>query len=388
MSAFAVGGALLGGVLVAVLIGYLIVRYPSLHSHFTSDAPGSGPQKFHVAPTPRIGGVPILLGLLAAALIVRAVAPAVSGAVTVLLACGFVAFAGGLAEDLTKRVSVRWRLLLTFVSAALGSVLLDARITQLDLLGFDWALHFALISFAFTIFAIGGFANAVNIVDGFNGLAGVISLIYLAAIAYIASLVGDHHLVLSSVSIAGAIIGFLLLNYPRGLIFLGDGGAYLVGFLIAELTVVLIHRNSEVSPWFALTMLSYPIVETMFSIYRKKVLRKQSPGEPDGLHFHMLVYKRLARRYARDWEQRASYWANAKTSPFLWLLALAGALPAVVFWNDTYLLQVAMAGFVGLYLWLYWRIVRFRTPRILTVWGSNVDEKSRLYDADRETAGV
>jgi UDP-N-acetylmuramyl pentapeptide phosphotransferase/UDP-N-acetylglucosamine-1-phosphate transferase len=294
------------------------------------------------------------------------------------LLCGTFAFAGGMAEDFTKRVGVRFRLLLTFISATLGFFLLDARIDGLAVPGLDWALQFTLISFVFTVFAVGGFAQAMNIVDGFNGLAGVVSLVFLGAIAYVARQVGDQELMWSSLVLGASILGFLLFNYPKGLIFLGDGGAYLIGFLIAEFVVLLVHRNTEVSPWFALALLIYPIVETIFSIYRKRVLRKQSPGQPDGLHLHMLIHKRWIRRYRAAGSRPSDFWANALTAPFLWILALLGAVPAVLFWGQTAILQAAVVIFTAIYVWLYWWIVRFRTPRLLIIrrWPSRVVRRS------------
>ena len=324
--------ALTGGVFVAALAGYLILRYPAVHARFSHDLPGVGPQKFHHQSTPRIGGIAIFFGFVAAILMMRGVeaaSPAVELA-SMASVCALFAFAGGLAEDFTKRVEVRLRLLLTFASATLGFFLLDARITELQLPGFDWALQFTFFSIAFTLFAVGGFAQAMNIVDGFNGLAGVLALMFLGAIAYVARAVGDEPIMWSALLLGAAIVGFLVLNFPRGLLFLGDGGAYLIGFLIAEFVLMLVHRNTEVSPWFALTLLSYPIVETMFSIYRKRVLRGQSPGEPDGLHLHMLIHKRLVRRHGANVAAQDRVWGNALTSPFLWVLALFGVVPAAL----------------------------------------------------------
>ena len=356
--------ALLGGVFVALCVGYLIVRYPSMHFGISHDMPDVGPQKFHLKPTPRIGGIPVLCGLTAAVVLVPTNSPIVELMLPLLL-CGLLAFVGGLAEDFTKRIRVRLRLLLTFVSAALGYFLLDARITELGLPGFDWALQFTFFSLAFTMFAVGGFAQAMNIIDGFNGLAGVIALIFLGAIAYVATRVGDEPVMWSALLLGGAILGFLVLNYPKGLVFLGDGGAYLIGFLIAELAVLFVHRNTEVSPWFALALLSYPVVEVIFSMYRKKILRGQSAGEPDGLHLHMLIHKRLVRRFSGRVQASPDVWANPLTSPFLWLLASLPVLPTLVLWNDTAMLQGVVVTFVALYLVLYWQIVRFRSPRLL-----------------------
>ncbi len=373
--------AVIGGVLVAAVIGYLIIWYPNATGRTSSyDLPQSGPQKFHTHPTPRIGGIPVLIGLIGAALLLRDELPSVFELIGICLVCAIFAFAGGLVEDFTKQVQVRLRLLLTFASATLGFVFLDARITQLDVPGFDWALQFTAISFAFTLFAVGGFAHAVNIVDGFNGLAGVVSLIFLAAIAYVAHNVGDTPLVWSCLLLAAAIAGFLFYNFPRGLIFLGDGGAYLIGFLIAEFAVLLVQRNSEVSPWFALTLFSYPVVEVVFSIYRKRILRGQSPGEPDGLHLHMLIHKRLVRRFPLDGNAKARIAANSLTSPYLWILALLGAVPAALLWQHSGLLQVSAFIFVCLYIALYRRIARFHTPRALVLRRRRI---GRRHEAER-----
>jgi UDP-N-acetylmuramyl pentapeptide phosphotransferase/UDP-N-acetylglucosamine-1-phosphate transferase len=354
--------ALLGGLALAAATAYLIVRFPALHAQYSADLPRIGPQKFHFRPTPRIGGIAVLGGAIAATWGLREQQPAVLELMGPALLCAVFAFGGGLAEDFTKRFPARLRLFLTFVSAAAGFFLLDARISGLQLPWIDWALGFALVSFAFTLFAVGGFAHAMNIVDGFNGLAGVVSLIYLGAIAGIAGKVGDPALMWASLALGAAVLGFLLFNYPKGLIFLGDGGAYLLGFLIAELVVLLVQRNSEVSPWFALALLAYPVVETLFSIYRKRVLCGHSPGDPDGLHLHMLVYKRLVRR---NRGMPAGVWTNALTAPVLWTLSLLAAVPAVLFWDHPGLLQCTVLAFASIYIWLYWKIVRFRAPSYL-----------------------
>ena len=93
----------------------------------------------------------------------------------------------------------------------------------------------------------------------------------------------------------GALLGFLVFNYPSGRIFMGDGGAYLLGFWLGELSVLLVVRNPDVSPWFPIVLLAYPVVETLFSIYRRKFLQGRSAGRPDAMHLHQLIYRRLAR---------------------------------------------------------------------------------------------
>jgi UDP-N-acetylmuramyl pentapeptide phosphotransferase/UDP-N-acetylglucosamine-1-phosphate transferase len=326
------------------------------------DPAGAGPQKFHAGPVPRVGGVPILAGLGASIL---AFAPAGDRAWLLALVCAALpAFFAGLGEDLTKRISPAKRLLASFVAAALGFVLLDARVTDLDLPGSELLLQLALLSFLLTLLAVGGFSHALNIVDGFNGLSGGVALLMLGALALVASQVGDAHILWGSVLTGGAVLGFLAWNYPKGLIFAGDGGAYLLGFLIAELAILLAHRNPAVSAWFPFVLLLYPVVETAFSIYRKKILRGQSPSEPDGIHLHMLVYKRLVRRCSAHGDR---WKPNSLTSPYLVALASFSILPAAAFWDSSTLLQLVAVAFSALYVWIYWRIVRFRVPRLLVL---------------------
>ena len=85
------------------------------------------------------------------------------------------------------------------------------------------------------------------------------------------------------------MLGFFVWNFPAGLIFLGDGGAYFLGFYLAELAILLLHRNPEVSPMFPLLLCIYPVFETLFSIYRRKCAarpagrhaRRRPPAQPD-----------------------------------------------------------------------------------------------------------
>jgi UDP-N-acetylmuramyl pentapeptide phosphotransferase/UDP-N-acetylglucosamine-1-phosphate transferase len=99
-----------------------------------------------------------------------------------------------------------------------------------------------------TVLAVAGIANAVNIIDGFNGLASVVTICMLVSLAYVAWQVGDMFVLVSALTVAGATAGFLIWNYPVGLIFLGDGGAYFIGFMLGELAMLLVMRNPRYRP--------------------------------------------------------------------------------------------------------------------------------------------
>lgn len=349
--------------LVASLLVTLWVIRTSSHASHDHDL--SGPQKFHARPVPRIGGVGIFVGLLVSVVLLWSRDPVAGRWALIFLASSLPAFIAGLTEDLTKNQSPRRRLFFTALAAALACWWVDATITRTDIPGLDWLVSMQWGAVLVTIFVVAGVANAVNIIDGFNGLASMCGVLMLGGIAYVAFQAGDTTIGWLAVAGVGAVLGFFVWNFPAGLIFLGDGGAYLLGFYIAELAILLLHRNPGVSPMFPLLLCIYPVFETLFSIYRKKYLRGMSPGVPDGVHLHMLVYKRLMRWAVGNRDAREMTRRNSMTSPYLWILCSLSVLPAMLWYHST----AIQAGFIFLfalsYLLLYWRIVRFKAPRWL-----------------------
>ena len=211
--------------------------------------------------------------------------------------------------------------------------------------------------------AIAGLPHAFNIIDGYNGLAGMVALAVCLALMYVALQVGDRQLAGVLVCMVGATAGFLVWNYPRGLVFAGDGGAYLWGVLIAVASLLLVHRNEQVSPWFPMLLLIYPVWETLFSIYRKLV-RGTSPSVADALHFHQLIYRRIVHQVFHDDESRRILMRNNRTSPYLWAFTMLTVIPALVFWRTTWVLMVFCAVFVLSYVAAYLMIIRFK----VTTW--------------------
>ncbi len=331
----------------------------------------------------RVGGLGVAAGL-AASLVHRffdngdgAQATALYG--LLLLATAMPVFVAGLAEDFTQRLSVSLRFVAAVVSAGLAGWLLNAWIVRVDVAWFDGVVAISVVSIVFTCIAVAGLVNAFNIIDGFNGLAGGVASLVLLGIAYVAFKVGDVPILAASLTSVGAIGGFMLLNFPRGLVYLGDGGAYLVGFWTAELLVLLVARNASVSPWFPILLCSYPIFETLFSIYRRVVLRRSHPGVPDVAHLHHLIYKRLVRWLVGTSLQSHKVQRNALTSPYLWIITSIGVAPAVVFWENTRALQAGCVLFAAGYIYGYARIATFRAPR----WWVLHKPRTKGKDTDR-----
>ncbi|MHA3916423.1 hypothetical protein [Halovulum sp. GXIMD14793] len=101
-------------------------------------------------------------------------------------------------------------------------------------------------------------------------------------------------LVLITLSLAAAVAGFLVINFPLGRIFLGDGGAYLLGFALGVVAVMLPLRNPEISSWTSLLLLAYPLTEAWVSMFRRHVLHRRNISSADSAHLHSLVYQCLS----------------------------------------------------------------------------------------------
>jgi UDP-N-acetylmuramyl pentapeptide phosphotransferase/UDP-N-acetylglucosamine-1-phosphate transferase len=355
--------ALVAAFIASLLLTLGLVRWVRAVGHASLDIDTDGPQKFHAVPVPRIGGVGIMGGVLAGLAALSWASPEVAAQAALLVACGLPAFLEGVREDLTKKVSPARRLLATALSALLAAAFAGGVIRHTAIPGLDWLVSFTAGAFAVTVFAVSGVANSVNIIDGFNGLASMCAVLILVSLGYVGFQVGDLLIVSLALIGVGAILGFFIWNFPAGLIFLGDGGAYFVGFYLAEVAILLLARNPAVSPMFPLLVCLYPIFETVFSIYRRRFIRALPPSMPDGIHLHSLVYRRLMRWAVGNRTAKALTRRNSMTSPYLWLLCMFSVLPAVAFWDNTPVLAVFIGLFGFTYVAMYWRIVRFKTPR-------------------------
>ena len=346
--------ALWGG-LVSFLVSLLIVFTKNWHGHLSIDT-HVGIQKFHSHPTPRVGGVAIAIGAVTSLLVAHQGAHALlHGTMGPLLLASTPAFLFGLLEDLTKRVGVRTRLLATMGSGIFGWAITGISITDVQVPGLDWLLGFTAISVLFTAFAVGGVANAINIVDGFNGLAGGAVLAILTGFALIGVQTHDPKIVHLCGTFAAITLGFLLVNWPLGKLFLGDGGAYFLGFSLAWIAVQILARHDEVSAWAPLLVCGYPVLEVGFSILRRK-RRHMDPGQPDRLHLHSLVKCRVVRRMI---PRASNLVRNSVTGALMWVAAALPVAIAVQWPTETTPLVLGFVFCAFVYSAVYARLTQF-----------------------------
>lgn len=316
----------------------------------SANASPIGVQDLHVTPTSRLGGAIVFLafagGVIAAILLHLAPArPLIA-----LVACAIPVVAAGLWEDVTRRLTPMHRLIAGAAAALLACMIADGVTARLDIPIVDgWLQTVPLFAIGLTCFMAVGACNAVNIIDGAHGLASGTAILMFAGIAIVAMHVGDQFVLVQALAIEGALIGFLLWNYPAGRIFLGDGGAYLIGFIYAELSIQIVARNPHVSAWFVIMLASYAIVETVFSMYRRMVILRKPSMQPDLLHLHSLVFKAMARPAERSGGEISMERANRKVAPPLWVHGLFCLAVALTFHDNT---PALLAGIVA-YCFIY-----------------------------------
>jgi UDP-N-acetylmuramyl pentapeptide phosphotransferase/UDP-N-acetylglucosamine-1-phosphate transferase len=332
----------------AFVVSLLLVLTKKHHGHLTMDSI-IGVQKFHVEPTPRVGGVGIYLGLLIAWLVVRE--KGVHDILGMILLAGLIPLACGLAEDVTKRVGVLPRLLATMAGGVAAWMLTGVALNRVDIYGVDWLMTLTPVAVLFTAFAVGGVANAINIIDGFHGLASGTTMIALMALGAISAEADDPQLAMACFLVAASIAGFWLVNYPWGKLFMGDGGAYFSGFALAWLAVLLPVRNPEVSVWAGLLVCAYPVIEVIYSVVRRS-MRHQSPGAPDSGHLHSLIKVKLIRPKLSTHGVDRSV-RNAAVSPIVWTFSAMPAIAATAIFDRPALLALGIFACLLLYHVLY-----------------------------------
>jgi len=246
---------------------------------FIDDANHDKPQKYHTDPTPRVGGLGIMTGMFFILLFplgIKFIFPLI------------LAFLSGIFEDLHNSLSPHFRLALQIIAALCAIWLTGSVVTYLGL-GVSMPYWMGIF---FSAFAIVGMMNAVNIIDGFNGLASGIILLILLSFGVTAFRQNNMEILDIVLLAAGSTFAFFILNFPKGKIFLGDGGAYLLGFIVAIIGIFLASKYEDVSPWYILAVFIYPVWEVLFSIIRKLSIGL-SPMQPDKYHLHMLVYRQI-----------------------------------------------------------------------------------------------
>ena len=240
----------------------------------------------HALPTSRFGGLGVGISIILVVLLNDN-----AWHIEIVLAA-FPIFLVGLIEDLGKPIKPGLRLAVGALSAAIFIFFEEHVITNIGIIGVDAILAYRSISVVFTIFCIVALINALNFIDGINGLASGKTMIAAFALFWLANMYYEPYLKLLGIAIFSATLGLFMLNFPQGRIFLGDAGAYTLGFLLAVSFITLHSKNPEISAWAIMLIIFWPIVDMAHAILRRR-LKHSRADRPDFLHFHHIVMRSL-----------------------------------------------------------------------------------------------
>ena len=218
-------------------------------------------RKQQEVPIPRLGGVAVALAFLIATLLVAQFLPMVSGWMALsIVGPAFLVAVVGLIDD-TRHLSPWIRI---FVQA-LAALLAFALGTRIDVFGPTWL---NVVLFVLWVLVI---INGINLLDNSDGLAASTVAVAGAGAAAI-SIFADQELVsLLAISLVGVSVGFLWHNWHPARVYLGDSGAYFLGFIVAVLAVRLRPESSPptLAALAAILLLVLPIADTTFVVVRR-----------------------------------------------------------------------------------------------------------------------
>jgi UDP-N-acetylmuramyl pentapeptide phosphotransferase/UDP-N-acetylglucosamine-1-phosphate transferase len=237
----------------------------------------------HAFLTPRLGGLAIFSGFISA----LSIFGRMDYGVQQLMAGCIVLFFIGLKDDIVT-VSAFKKFFVQILAAGIVVFMADIRITSFQGLLGIYELEYG-ISYGFTFLVIIGITNALNLIDGLDGLAGSIIVIISAVFGiYFFIYGGPRYGVYAEVALClmGGILGFLRYNFHKAIIFMGDAGSLICGFIIAVLAIQFVEMQPmEAAPSIAMGILIIPIWDTL-RVTTIRLLKGISPFTPDKNHIH------------------------------------------------------------------------------------------------------
>ena len=202
-------------------------------------------------------------------------------------------------DDIKMRISPNLRLILMIMFLITFIIFLPIEVRHIDLIFLNSWLDNKVFSTIFILLCFLFVVNGANLIDGFNGLL-TIHLIIINSVLLFLNL--DNSQFEFSFFLTAQIIiliSFLLFNFPKAKMFLGDSGSYLFGSLISLNIIITNNLNSNISSFFFCILLFYLFFEVFFSFFRK-IYQKKSPVFPDNQHLHMLSFIKISKVFGRD----------------------------------------------------------------------------------------
>lgn len=304
-------------------------------------------QSAHRRLTPRVGGLGIFAGLCSGLWIYRQSVG--DNEVTIwfaILAGPILLTIVALIEDLGFRIRARGRLIATLAASCIMGFSLDMWLPGLGLGYLDTYLSAPWLAIPITLFVTAALAHGFNLIDGVNGLSSGVGAVGAISCSFIALQVDAYEVAAISFILGASILGFLVFNFPFGWIFLGDTGAYLIGFTAAWLGIALINHEGQITPWAVVLIFFWPLADVLFAVIRRGC-KGQSLFEPDKLHLHTIVLRLLsAFKPTADLNVR---WRNPLATLVLLPFFIAPPIVGVLVYDNHVIAFAAVCSFTLVY---------------------------------------
>ena len=308
----------------SVIFCYLLLKESVIPSRYSKDV-CYGSQKIHVGNIKRIGGLSIVSSIIIFNIIdIYIFNNKYNLELNFLALYCFIIFLIGFTEDLIKDIKPTIRLLLLFIITFWWIVQSEnlIRSTNIDLI--DSLIEIEIFAILLTLICIISSINATNMMDGANGLLTIFATSVCLILSFYAHSAGDFILLNFLFITVGSFLGFLIFNWPKGIIFLGDGGSYFIGAYLSTLLIFISNDLNNFSMLNALVIMSYPVWELMFTVFRR-VFSSSQITEPDNLHLHTIIHSYIKRV---NWVSRYYINRNAFSAIIINLIAL---VPSIFF---------------------------------------------------------
>ena len=278
--------------LLSFFIAFIISKYSNkIGNGILLDQDFEKPQAFHKELIPRSGGLACIISLTIFFILYNFLFNIFLFNYFVL---SILLFSIGFLEDIKFKISPKYRLGLMIIVLSFFILFSSITIQSIDLKFLNTLMNYKAFSIAFTLLCLLFIINGANLIDGFNGLLAIHLLLINFILFFINLNNGNENLTVALTAQIVVLVTFLLFNFPKAKMFLGDSGSYLFGSLVALNIINTNNLNPQISSFFFCILLFYLFFEVFFSFFRKLYLRK-SPLKPDNLHLHMLLYNFLDR---------------------------------------------------------------------------------------------
>jgi len=248
-------------------------------------------QSFHYRPTPKFGGIFLILFLFLSLCFFEKN----FFLIKIIIISTFFFFLGFFG-DLFKSFRPHHRFLIMILGCLIFLIFFDIKIFDFQFHLFDTLNKKIYFSYLIVLFAIIFIVNGANFIDGFNGLLIIHVMILFAILAYLNyQKLGSNYIFYFCLYLIFIYFILLFLNFPFARIFMGDSGSYLSGSLLAITSIETSNVNPSIPKFLFACILFYLFFEVFFSFFRK-LSNKQNPFLPDRFHLHMLLFKFLIKK--------------------------------------------------------------------------------------------